>query len=241
MLGALSVRPMTGYALREAIRDVLGSFWSEEASGRSTRRLPSSERGGYAERRDSARPGCPMFAITPSGTARLRPAFPAGESSQCRRWRNGLMLHLFFGRQLGPEAGRALVLEARADAERRLAQYQSIRQELIEEQEDREDRPYWLLTVSAGEHTAQAAIAWADEALDALSKLDQARAGAPATHGEDKKMNAPATPAAARAGKQPRTRAAAGPPASSPSRASRQHSRSAPPWAAPPGAARTST
>jgi DNA-binding PadR family transcriptional regulator len=29
VLGALSVMPMTGYALREAIRDVLGHFWSE--------------------------------------------------------------------------------------------------------------------------------------------------------------------------------------------------------------------
>ena len=29
VLGALSIAPMTGYALREGIRDVLGQFWSE--------------------------------------------------------------------------------------------------------------------------------------------------------------------------------------------------------------------
>ena len=29
VLGALSVQPMTAYAMREAIRDVLGHFWSE--------------------------------------------------------------------------------------------------------------------------------------------------------------------------------------------------------------------
>ncbi len=29
VLGALSVMPMTGYAVRESIRDVLGHFWSE--------------------------------------------------------------------------------------------------------------------------------------------------------------------------------------------------------------------
>ncbi|GAA3112307.1 hypothetical protein [Streptosporangium carneum] len=29
VLGALNLQPMTAYALREAIRDVLGHFWSE--------------------------------------------------------------------------------------------------------------------------------------------------------------------------------------------------------------------
>jgi DNA-binding PadR family transcriptional regulator len=172
VLGALSVRPMTGYALREAIRDVLGYFWSE-SFGQIYPALAELERGGYVERRDSARPGASMFAITPPGTARLKERL--SQPVQPVPPRNGLMLRLFFGRQLGPQACRALLLEARADAEGRLAQYLSLRQELIEEQEDPEDRPYWLLTVSAGEHTARAAIAWADEALAALGELEQAR------------------------------------------------------------------
>ncbi|WP_411722563.1 PadR family transcriptional regulator [Mycetocola sp.] len=29
ILGALSIMPMTGYTLREEIRDTLGHFWSE--------------------------------------------------------------------------------------------------------------------------------------------------------------------------------------------------------------------
>jgi hypothetical protein len=64
-----------------------------------------------------------------------------------------------------------LLLETKVDAERRLARYESIRRELQEEDENAEDRPYWLLTISAGEHTARAAIAWADEALAALQDL----------------------------------------------------------------------
>jgi hypothetical protein len=34
-----------------------------------------------------------------------------------------------------------------------------------------EHHPYWLISISAGEHTARAAIAWADESLAALSQL----------------------------------------------------------------------
>jgi hypothetical protein len=64
------------------------------------------------------------------------------------------------------------VLEARADAQRRLAQYEVIRHELELQEDHAGDRPYWLLTVSAGEHTARAAIAWAEEALAALEKMD---------------------------------------------------------------------
>jgi hypothetical protein len=33
------------------------------------------------------------------------------------------------------------------------------------------DQPYWLLTISAGEHAARATIVWADEALASLDRL----------------------------------------------------------------------
>jgi hypothetical protein len=82
------------------------------------------------------------------------------------------MLRLFFGRHLGPEACRSLVLEARADAERRQAHYEAIRHELELDEDRVGDRPYWLLTLSAGEYTARGAIAWADEAIAALEGLE---------------------------------------------------------------------
>jgi hypothetical protein len=85
------------------------------------------------------------------------------------------MLRLFFGRHLGPEACRSLLLEAKADAERRLAEYEAIRGELLEDQDHAEDRLYWLMTVSAGARTARAATAWADESLAALDEIDPPR------------------------------------------------------------------
>lgn len=169
VLGGLSVESMTGYALRESIRDVLGHFWSE-SFGQIYPTLAELERRGHVRRRGSARAGSSTFAITASGRARLKEllAQPAQPSPP----RSGLMLRLFFGRQLGPATCRSLVLEARADAVRRLAQYEAIRHELELEEAHAEDHPYWLLTLSAGEHTARAAIAWADDALAVIDKLD---------------------------------------------------------------------
>ena len=168
VLGALTVMPMTGYALREAIRDVLGHFWSE-SFGQIYPTLARLERNGLVKRTDSARTGSSTFRITPAGRRRLRELL--AQPIQPVPPRNGLMLRLFFGRQLGREACRELVLEAKAEAERNLAGLAAIRRELDQEVEHAEDRPYWLLTVSAGEHSARAAIAWADEALAALDEI----------------------------------------------------------------------
>ena len=169
VLGGLSVAPMTGYALREAIREVLGHFWSE-SFGQIYPTLAGLERAGLVRRLGSERTGASTFVITAAGTARLKELL--AQPIQQAPARNGLMLRLFFGRQLGPAACRSLVLEAKADAGRRLARFDAIRQESPEEG-TAEDRPYWLLTVAAGEHAARATIAWADEALAALDRLER--------------------------------------------------------------------
>lgn len=173
VLGGLSVMPMTGYALREAIREVLGHFWSE-SFGQIYPTLAELERQGHVRRVGSGRTGASTFAITPSGVARLKELL--GEPIQQAPPRNALMLRLFFGRHLGPDACRPLVLGARAEAERRLAQFEAIRHEPPQE-ETAGDRPYWLLTVSAGEHSARAVIGWADEALAALDDLERSHEG----------------------------------------------------------------
>jgi DNA-binding PadR family transcriptional regulator len=164
--------PMTGYAIREGIRDVLGHFWSE-SFGQIYPTLAGLERQGYVRRQGPDRTRKSTFVITTSGTARLKQLL--SEPIQPVPPRNGLMLRLFFGRQLGPEACRSLLLEAKADAGRRLTEYEAIRNELLEDQDHAEDRLYWLMTVSAGAHTSRAATAWAEESLAALNQIDPPR------------------------------------------------------------------
>lgn len=170
MLGGLSVEPMTGYALRQAIRDVLGHFWSE-SFGQIYPALSQLERAGHVARRGTGRPGASRYAITASGRARL--AELLRQPIQSAPPRNGLLLRLFFGRQVGPHACRALVEDAKAEAERRLADLADVRRELEEDRDRAADRPYFVLTVSAGEHAARATIAWAEEALAGLEAIER--------------------------------------------------------------------
>jgi DNA-binding PadR family transcriptional regulator len=169
VLGALSTEPMTGYALRETIRDVLGHFWSE-SFGQIYPALAELERSGFVQRHGMAKTGSSTFAITPSGTRRLRELL--GQPIQAVPARNGLLLRLFFGRTLGVEACRALVIQAKADAQQRLQQFDGLAAQVAGEPQYAADAPFWQLTISAGRHSAHAAIAWADECLAVLDNLD---------------------------------------------------------------------
>lgn len=169
VLGALSIRPMTGYALREEIRNTLGHFWSE-SFGQIYPALAELERRGFVERRGAPDSRSSSFALTPAGSARLRELL--SEPAEPSRPRNGLLLRLFFGRQLGPDACRQLILDARRQAEQQLAQMAAARSELLGDTGLERDRNYFLLTISAGEHGARATITWADEALAALDSLE---------------------------------------------------------------------
>jgi DNA-binding PadR family transcriptional regulator len=169
VLGALSVAPLTGYQVRETIRDVLGHFWSE-SFGQIYPTLARLEAEGLIRRGGADRTGSSTFSLTPAGAERLRERL--GEPVVPQAPRNGLMLRLFFGRQLGSERCRALVVEARDRAQATLATFAAIRDEIAGEAEHTADAPFWLITVSAGEHSARATVAWADETLDALDELE---------------------------------------------------------------------
>jgi DNA-binding PadR family transcriptional regulator len=167
VLGALSIRPMTGYALREEILSTLGHFWSE-SFGQIYPALAQLERQDLVERRGEG-PRSSSFAITPAGLKRLRDLL--AEPPQVSRPRNGVLLRLFFGRELGPSRCRDLVRERRDSAVRSLAELSLARAEVEGDPSLREQAPYILLTVSAGEHSARATISWADEALATLDAL----------------------------------------------------------------------
>lgn len=169
VLGALSIEPMTGYALREAIHDALGHFWSE-SFGQIYPALAELERHGFVQHSGSTKAGSSTFAITPSGTSRLRELL--ARPIQAVPPRNGLLLRLFFGRTLGVDACRALVTAAEAEAQERLLQLDELAVRIAGEPQHADDAPFWQLTISAGRHSAHAAIAWARECLAVLDGSD---------------------------------------------------------------------
>ena len=168
VLGALSIHPMTGYAVRENIRDVLGHFWSE-SFGQIYPTLAELERQGLVERQEPEHPRSAPFSATAAGLEKLRELLR--EPPQSPKPRNGLLLRLFFGRQLGANECRELIEAARAQAEVQLVELGAERRSLVEQPDLDKDAPFILLTIIAGEHGARATIAWADDALAILDEM----------------------------------------------------------------------
>ena len=165
VLGGLSIEPMTAYALREAIRDVLGHFWSE-SFGQIYPTLSALEADGHVRREGGQRARSSTFVITDSGRARLFDLLV--EPVQDTPPRNGLLLRLFFGRTLGPQRCRELLTGAQAQAATRLAELEALLAQLTVTEGHTPDFPYIRMTVLAGIHSARAAAEWAAQALDSL-------------------------------------------------------------------------
>jgi DNA-binding PadR family transcriptional regulator len=170
VLAALSLEPMTGYALRDAIRTHLGAFWSE-SFGQIYPTLARLRSDGLVVADDGDRSGSSMHSLTPAGRGRLVELMREPPTSAPPR--NGMLLRLFFGSVLGAAACRDLVVEARAQAVAMLESLAVVRGEAEAQPANLPQRPYWLMTISAGEHSARAAIAWADETLAALAALGE--------------------------------------------------------------------
>ena len=168
VLGALSMQPMTAYAVRSAIRDVLGHFWSE-SFGQIYPTLTALERHGMVQGQEAGRSGSSVFSLTHAGQQRLRQLL--AEPVVTTPPRNGLLLRLFFGRTTGLAACRDLLITAQADAQQRLHEYEALAEHVATEDADSPDAPYTLITISAGRYTAQATLQWAADALRSLDQL----------------------------------------------------------------------
>jgi DNA-binding PadR family transcriptional regulator len=163
VLGALSVEPMTGYAVRAAITETLGHFW-RESFGQIYPTLARLESEGFVRRTAPGQTSGSLFELTPAGLTRLQELLR--EPYESTPPRNGLLLRLFFGRMLGPVVCRELVEDVLRRALAAQEEYAALR-EVVAADSDA-NSPYWLITVAAGEHTAIAQANWAREALAIL-------------------------------------------------------------------------
>ena len=100
---------MTGYALRNEIRDTLGHFWSE-SFGQIYPTLAALEDAGLVRPTDSGRRSRTVYEITPDGVDRLRDLL--AEPHQPAPARNGLLLRLFFGNHLAEGSAADLLTDA---------------------------------------------------------------------------------------------------------------------------------
>jgi DNA-binding PadR family transcriptional regulator len=166
VLGALSVAPMSGYALRQAITETLGHFWSE-SFGQIYPTLSRLESDGLVAPDAAGRTSGSTYRLTARGRRRL--VVLLQEPIPFAPPRNGTLLRLFFGGLLGRDVCAEIVAAAAARATALLAALAVARREL--ESEHDAGAPYRLITVSAGEHSARATLDWAQETLAVLATI----------------------------------------------------------------------
>jgi hypothetical protein len=115
-----------------------------------------------------------VYAITAAGREALARWLSEPAEPQAGR-RLEILLKLFFARQGGPDAAARLVADFRTQHAGLLATYAATGTRLRADHAAHPDLPFWLLTLSYGEHVSRALVAWCDAAAEML-----AARGAPA-------------------------------------------------------------
>jgi DNA-binding PadR family transcriptional regulator len=177
VLGALTVEPMSGYDLKRFFEQGVSFFWTESygqiypiLKQLKTEGLVTDATGepGGAARAGPSHPRRAVYAITAAGRdALVRWLSEPAEPQTGRRLE--ILLKLFFARQGGPEAATRLVAEFRAHHVGLLATYAATEARLRADHAAHPDLPFWLLTLSYGEHVSRALVAWCDAAARTLA------------------------------------------------------------------------
>jgi len=177
VLGALTVEPMSGYDLKRFFDQGVSFFWAEsygqiypilkqlKAEGLVA---DAADAPGASARVGPAHPRRAVYAITPAGRDALARWLSAPAEPQAGR-RLEILLKLFFARQGEPDAAARLVADFRAHHAGLLATSAATEARLRADHAAHSDLPFWLLTLSYGQHVSGALVAWCDAAARTLA------------------------------------------------------------------------
>lgn len=171
ILGMLSLRPMSGYDIRKTVQESIRYFWSESYGQiyPALKRLESQKLVERARGAQKGRAGRQVYVLTRVGRRKLREWLT--QAPQMQPFRNELLLKLFFGRLVPPEACQEHLQQFRQRQEDFLRTYCQVERWLHTEHARHPDLPFWLMTLSCGVHQARALRDWCDETLAALEKI----------------------------------------------------------------------
>jgi DNA-binding PadR family transcriptional regulator len=175
VLGALTIEPMSGYDLRTFFDQSVRFFWTESygqiypilkqlAAEGLVGPAPKSVSSGIHPRRT-------VYAITPRGRTAL--AEWLGEPIEQEVGRVEILLKLFFATEGDLSAARDHIVAFREYHTARLAQFDAVETRIRGDHADRAELPFWLLTLSYGQHVSRALLAWCDEADRTLAPAAQ--------------------------------------------------------------------
>ncbi len=172
ILGMLSLQAMSGYDIRKEAASSIGYFWSE-SYGQIYPALRDLTSQGLIKRRPGPRGGNRerhVYEITDRGREAL--AAWRAEPPRPASVRNELLLKLFFGSRDTPGREAEWMERLLAEEIAALREFRRIRRALMREQRDHPSLPFWLMTMSYGEHRSRAVVRWCRQTLNALRALE---------------------------------------------------------------------
>jgi len=170
ILGLLGIAPMSGYDIKKEAATSIGYFWSE-SYGQIYPALSELQSAGFIRRRPGRQGGGrerQVYEITDRGRSVLD-AWLA-EPPRPTPVRSEFLLKLFLSDAMGAVRATEWVEQLLAEETERLSQFRRIRDGLMAEQQDHPSLPFWLSTLSFGEHRSRAVVRWCRETLKVLRK-----------------------------------------------------------------------
>jgi PadR family transcriptional regulator, regulatory protein AphA len=172
LLGLLSLRPMSGYDIRQLIQRSIGHFWSE-SYGQIYPGLKRLAAAGLIEKKTERNKGKPdrhLYSLTEQGREQLREWLKLPIAEEVAR--NELLLKLFFGSRVSPDVNRTHVLASMEFHQRALKIYAATVKQLQRDEADDPQLPYWLMTLNYGRFYSGAVLRWCKETLAELDKIE---------------------------------------------------------------------
>lgn len=178
LLGILNMRPMTGYTIKKTIAESLGNFWNE-SYGQIYPNLRELVADGWATisiEEQTGKPDRHVYTLTAAGRAEYQKWLAT--PGEFEEGRNEVLLKLFFGSDRSVAVNLAQVQEFQALQQQFLQKFGGIADWLKAQHTGNPALPYWLMTVSYGQHVSRALIDWTEETLGILDQLAQEKEGA---------------------------------------------------------------
>jgi DNA-binding PadR family transcriptional regulator len=171
ILGMLMSGPRSGYDLKKDFEEQIGHFWSESLGQiyPTLGRLKDEKLVSVSVKREGVRPERKVYRITKKGETVFRewltrPAEPI-------RWRNELLLKVFFGTAMEPTDVLQHIQQLQASELETRSLYQHFANEIEARKATTERKLYWRLALSSGRHINQARLNWCRESIEEIKKF----------------------------------------------------------------------
>ena len=169
ILGMLTIKPMSGYEIRQLMGQTVGHFWSE-SYGQLYPSLKKLEGAGLVTKRTE--PGQKrdkhIYTITLGGRERLQEWLAIAPRPQPPR--SELLLKLFYLSAESAPITAGHVSHARAVAIEDLKHFGFLAEKLRHLHAGNPQSQQWLYTLSFSRQQAEAVVRWADEVLASLQQ-----------------------------------------------------------------------